>query len=106
MTAFVQLLGVVLAMVAMGAFLMSGFLLGSAAAGWRDAHPVGRVVLHGLAIFWLVAALVAMSSPGAVITPLTLFAALVFAGLGVAVLAWVVRHRPVRSTAHQREPRT
>lgn len=106
MPVFLQLLGVALAMIAVGAFLMSAFLLGCEAQGWRDAHPVGRVVLHGLAIFWLVAALVAMSSPRAVITPLTLFAVAVFASLGVAILAWVVRHRPVRSTAHQREPRT
>lgn len=106
MSGLLQVLGVALAMIAVGTFLMSAFLLGGEARGWRDAHPVGRLVLHGLAIFWLVAALVAMSSPRAVITPLTLFAALVFAGLGVAVLAWVVRHRPARSTARFREPRT
>ena len=106
MNAVLQLLGVALAMIAVGTFLLSAFLLSGEAKGWRDVHPAGRLVLHGLAIFWLVAALVAISSPHAVITPLTLFAALVFAVLGVAVLTWVVRHRPARSTAHHREPRS
>ena len=100
MSGFLQVLSVGLAMVAVGTFLMSGYLLGSAARGWRDAPIWLRQVLHLVAVFWLVAGFVAMRHPWAVITPVTVFFAAVFALGGFAVLAWVLKHRPAR--AHHR----
>jgi len=96
MTAFLQLLGVVLAMVATGTLAMSAFFLGVDARGWRDAPVWLRQVLHVAAIFWLVAAMVAMVSPRAVIGAVTIGFAALFALGGFAVLAWVLRHRPAR----------
>ncbi|ADG11405.1 hypothetical protein B7G68_15170 [Caulobacter segnis] len=100
MSAFLQPLSVVLAMVAVGTFLMSGYLLGASARGWRDAPIWLRQILHLVAVFWLVAAFVAMRHPAAVITPVTVFFAAAFALGGFAVLAWVIKHRPAR--AHRR----
>jgi uncharacterized protein involved in response to NO len=106
MTTFLQILSFTLAMIASGTFLMSGFLLGAAAPGWRDAHPIVRLLLHGLAVFWLIAAIVAVRYPADVISWLNVFAVIVFALLGFAVLAYVVRHRPRRSARQDPRPRT
>lgn len=101
MSGFLQVLGVCLAMVASGAFVMAAFITAPEVRGRRDARPVARLTLHGLAVFWLTAALVAMTSPKAVITPINLFAVAVFAGLGIGVLAWALAHRPAPSPARR-----
>lgn len=96
MSAVLQLLSVVLAMVAVGTFAMSGYLLSADARGWRDAPVWLRQVLHLAAVFWLVAAFMAMRYPAAVITPVTVFFVSLFALGGFAILAWVIKHRPAR----------
>ncbi len=102
MTGFLQVLSVVLAMVAAGTFLMSAFLLGADARGWRDAPMWLRQVMHVAAIFWLIAGMVAMVSPWAVIKPVTVGLVAMFALGGFAVLAWVLRHRPARAGRGER----
>ncbi|USQ97226.1 hypothetical protein [Caulobacter sp. RL271] len=97
MSGFLQVLSVVLAMVAVGTFAMSAFFLGHDAKGWRDAPVWLRQVLHGLAIFWLVAAMVAMVQPAAVVSWTTVGLVALFALAGFAVLAWVIKRRPVRA---------
>ncbi|PZR36506.1 hypothetical protein [Caulobacter segnis] len=102
MSGFLHVLSVGLAMVAVGTFLMSAFLLGVDAKGWRNAPVWLRQVLHLLAVFWLAAGFVAMRYPAAVITPVTICAVVIFALGGFALLAWLIKHRPARHGADLR----
>ena len=106
MSGFFQTLSVFLAMAAFGTFAMSAFLLSADAKGWRTAPTWLRQVLHMVSVFWLVAALVAMRQPKAVIGPVTVFFVVVFALGGFGVLAWVIKHRPRSSAGRDRPPET
>jgi amino acid transporter len=99
-----QLLAITLAVVAAMGFGQSGHLLGEEGRGWPNA-PIGvSIALWSLAVFWLAAAVYA-AGHAAIVGVFTLALASLFALVGVATLAGVLRRRPGRGSDRWAGPR-
>lgn len=87
-----QILAVLLAGVASCCFFLTARLLGPDGTGWHGAHIGWRWALDGLALFWLAAAVYALSHP-AIVRLSTLVLAVLFAKLALIVLVINLRRR-------------
>lgn len=87
-----QILAVILAGTAAGGFAQTAILQGPEATGWHGASWVWRCALFGLALFWLAAAIYALSHP-AIVRVSTMALAAVFAKIALLVLVLNLRRR-------------